>query len=597
MPKKMIVFRHSNPELKLKHLLNTQDITKHIQTQIESYISSLTYTEDISRVSTIDPVSLAEDINFFLSTQPDTYLPIQQYISAIASFITDSNDTEKIVSSHITAGEILFHLTPLVQLEKTHMGHIRVKSNISDKEIQFKYLYPLPENEPTNKHDALGKYKWTITNKDALDMLNQTAMTILDIPEPVKDKPSYRASQAEKEDYTKYLIRKTFRSSFKDRKVYFNWHSDYRGRMYSGGYFFNPQGNKYEKSIITLAQKEKHTFAGEVQLKLALARAYGLDKHSDRYKLNWFNKNKNNLKNMVFKEQHIANRLFIALDDLENQRESNIAIELDATNSQLQIASVLMKDRDTARTCNVINNDNDTIADAYKETSKTMKQILKHKYNLDVNLKREHVKKTLMISGYGASDDRLKIQLKKDLGELYNDHIFEAFQLAQKIVTPAMTKFKELSLSIWKNYCSDKKLITWTLPDGFEVQFRPTEVKRYTLPIYGIDIDVHIRVNEPEERSVALGVNIIHSVDAYIAREMIRRCNRAGFNIYTIHDGFFAHPNHAFKLRNIYREILAEINESRLLEDILSEITGEEFIKINNNISKKEILSSRYAIS
>jgi DNA-directed RNA polymerase len=117
------------------------------------------------------------------------------------------------------------------------------------------------------------------------------------------------------------------------------------------------------------------------------------------------------------------------------------------------------------------------------------------------------------------------------------------------------------------------------------------------LSIYKKEIDMNVSLNLPTERSTSIGVNIIHSVDAYVAREMVRRCNDKGFSIYTIHDGFNCHPNYATEMKDTYNEILADILDSRLLEDIISQIIGEDVTSLVKDIKRDEILESLYSIS
>jgi len=63
-------------------------------------------------------------------------------------------------------------------------------------------------------------------------------------------------------------------------------------------------------------------------------------------------------------------------------------------------------------------------------------------------------------------------------------------------------------------------------------------------------------------------------IDGWVVREMLRRTNAAGFQLATIHDDFYAHPNNMNQVRQFYLDILREIANSNMLADILSEIQG-----------------------
>jgi hypothetical protein len=70
------------------------------------------------------------------------------------------------------------------------------------------------------------------------------------------------------------------------------------------------------------------------------------------------------------------------------------------------------------------------------------------------------------------------------------------------------------------------------------------------------------------------------------------------FEVITVHDSFACLANHCDTLRYWYKEILAEIAESTLLNHLLSQIHGEEctFKKINPNLASL-IRNSNYGLS
>lgn len=69
------------------------------------------------------------------------------------------------------------------------------------------------------------------------------------------------------------------------------------------------------------------------------------------------------------------------------------------------------------------------------------------------------------------------------------------------------------------------------------------------------------------------------------------------FEILTVHDAFRTHPNNCNRLRYWYKELLAELNESNILSDILTQITGNEFkYKKLSNTMAKFIRNSNYTL-
>jgi hypothetical protein len=70
------------------------------------------------------------------------------------------------------------------------------------------------------------------------------------------------------------------------------------------------------------------------------------------------------------------------------------------------------------------------------------------------------------------------------------------------------------------------------------------------------------------------------------------------FPLVTIHDSFAAHANNVNWVRHWYKEILAELADSVILDHVLSQIHGMSghFAKLSNNLSEK-IRASNYALS
>ncbi len=91
-------------------------------------------------------------------------------------------------------------------------------------------------------------------------------------------------------------------------------------------------------------------------------------------------------------------------------------------------------------------------------------------------------------------------------------------------------------------------------------------------------------------------MNVIHSIDGWIAREMIRRCD---FQLSHIHDCFVFSPDHLQEVVATYKEIMAELAAGNIFRDILRQITGNtslEVTKYSNDLDK-DILNSSYMLS
>ena len=340
---------------------------------VAGYNEKITVSTDVARWNDYNIPNLASDIAFHLASMGDT-APIETVIGAIASIIKVSSDKDPVtVAKNLTtAGEILVMLAPhVVTITPTYNGRLIIRSKVYSKALGVTYMYPLPSNKPTTYHKTLGKFNWDLTETTAVDKLNNLAFTVLNFGEEEPEKK-------DDELHKKWLVRSELRPKLAKHKMYFNWHSDYRGRMYAGGYHFNPQGTEYEKSIIAFAEPEKLNIEGYRELKMAIATAFGQGKSNDGAKLMWYMKNSSDLDWKVAKEKYTARKLLYAMEQAEKTGGyTNIPIELDGTNSQLQMVSVLTGSKSTAQTCNVIPSVDgpQKIADAYGILADAMSQL------------------------------------------------------------------------------------------------------------------------------------------------------------------------------------------------------------------------------
>ena len=168
-----------------------------------------------------------------------------------------------------------------------------------------------------------------------------------------------------------------------------------------------------------------------------------------------------------------------------------------------------------------------------------------------------------------------------------------------------------------------KTKYNWIMPDGFEVEttmlvtyMNRNDGKKNDRPaVRGWFMDrngkthegsISVIVEEYDPLSRALAPNVIHSIDAYIAREVIRRAN---FEIHFIHDSFGVHPKNVDALRALVREVYAEVADSNILIDILSQLNPEKtgaLIKRGlqgklgglrfGDLTKADVLQSNYII-
>ena len=358
-------------------------------------------------------------------------------------------------------------------------------------------------------------------------------------------------------------------------------------------YHFNIQGDEYEKNILAFHKGKTYAYRNEYQeaeyqIQLAIAVAFGKDKVTDEEKIEWFiSHDVNNLSSLDWtkaKEPTYARAQLHSLNLLRTTDATNVPVEKDATCSQRQIVAVLTGSLKTAMTCNVIT-DNSYIQDAYGLVANKMSELSGLKFN------RSQIKASDMISGYGAGEKRVTTQLQEDLKSYYYDGVAKVFFEASDHVDPMASKIKQTFQALWDDTRTEW---TWTLPDNFKVTYRTEEARQITINPFGTgDIDVICHMIMPTSKNTGLGVNIIHSVDAYVCRQMVVRCP---FEIVTIHDGYRCLPHNVNQMRIVYNTIMAEITDSTLLEDIVKELSGID-LEITKEFKGHHVMNSQYAIS
>ena len=159
---------------------------------------------------------------------------------------------------------------------------------------------------------------------------------------------------------------------------------------------------------------------------------------------------------------------------------------------------------------------------------------------------------------------------------------------------PGAEDVMETINSCWN---SDAAPHTWMMPDGHTVYVPVVEGQNVTYadPELG-DIPLRYYYQTPSDNYRSLCPNLIHSIDGYVAREMIRRCD---FQLSHIHDCFVFSPDHLQEVADTYRDIMAEVARSDIFQDILRQLTGDTHITVTkySNDLDIAILNSSYMLS
>ena len=405
-----------------------------------------------------------------------------------------------------------------------------------------------------------------------------------------------------------------------DEKIYLEPRFDFRGRIYSRGFKINFQGNTIAKGILRPHPSNfGHHEVTKDYLDLCRKGIYiGIANHRDKDKITREDQ-------LIFGERFDYSELEEsnydrygedknwlinaekALRGIDRGEIPNILIDLDASTQGLQIYSVLMMDRISAMNSNIIGANRN---DAYGKLVEAL--------NIEMGeeiFTRKDCKKPFMITFYGSGkgaellyqaylDKTPDKKISANENEKLLEKISKVFWDSMKNIAPgavmAMNTISELESLL------NKDKYSWTLPDGFKVVYRVKHEKIIIPKVSWYDKlyarnrmrrlpAFNVRVYGASKNSRGLSANIIHSIDAYILRELVRRMD--GEMILSIHDSFHVHPSQLDILRMKYNDILADIGGMDLLNKVLDEINPGTKIDRLNTFRTNDIPELNYSIA
>ena len=359
------------------------------------------------------------------------------------------------------------------------------------------------------------------------------------------------------------------------RPIYFNWKYDSRGRSYSSGYGIDIQGNKTVRSSLSFRNKEVITDIKP--LYIALANARGFDDWTWERRIEWAEKQDISYNFTIPRGTKYPEKYVKAVRAILDYREGNpsgFIMELDATASGIQIMAAITGCVKTANEVNLV--DPKRRKDVYKALARNMT-------HQGAKTSREDVKYPCMTHFYNSlKTPRERLSVAQ----------LEAFYKALDGLLPGAEMAMEKLNECWNPYA---KSHTWVLPDGHTATFNTMTQKQGFYDYESIRLQYLYYVNEGNKESFrSLVPNIIHSIDGYIARQMVLRAN---FELVHVHDCFLFHPNYTEAVKSLYREILMELVTDYNINHIIESLTGRKSnIPISTDLVE-HINNSSYAIS
>lgn len=207
-------------------------------------------------------------------------------------------------------------------------------------------------------------------------------------------------------------------------------------------------------------------------------------------------------------------------------------VPLDTASSQSLITSVIT--RDTECLNRIFHLDSNMPSDIYT----TIGEEIRKTFNLG-DIPRKVIKKALMAWGYGGSAGLCSLTNTKpeQLAEVMRD-------ISKELGFQGIYAMRQACLDAWDE---DALEHSWKLPDGYEIHQVITQdtfardmlTGQYVYPAKRVEITLNGKQrgidcrwskvgkrNKKESGTRSIGANLIHSLDAFLMREIVRRCKQ-----------------------------------------------------------------------
>lgn len=270
------------------------------------------------------------------------------------------------------------------------------------------------------------------------------------------------------------------------------------------------------------------SFTGWQYLLIDVANYFGKDKLTFQERLAWATEKLPELETLENQAEvpTLYKKAVMALREAQAGSPTGHLVYLDAVCSGIQLMSALMGCHAGAKATGLI--DTGKRPDAYREVADQMNQTLQQAGVQNLSIPRKDVKRAVMTSCYGSK--RVPQDLfGKDSVEL------EHFYNACFTVAPGAFGLLDTLLASWQPYALEH---SWTLPDGFRAKIKTMKVVSTTIEVDELDhatFEYHYLEQKGLAKGRANAANVIHSVDAYVLRSLLRRCSYDREAIETAH--------------------------------------------------------------
>lgn len=250
-------------------------------------------------------------------------------------------------------------------------------------------------------------------------------------------------------------------------------------------------------------------------LAIDIANHYGLDKSNYKDRIQWVKNHMDTLEEhtVTAEEPLLYAKAVHALREVQQGKPTNHSAAFDAVCSGLQIMSALMRCKKGCELTGLIDPDNRI--DAYTAITAALNARL----GSTATYERKEVKQAIMTYLYGSKAAPL---------EVFGEELINEFHATMAEEATGAVELLQILINSWN---SELDSHTWTLPDNHHAYCPVTIKTKKRINVEEPSLDFRwsptmiYEVQEPQEAGLANAANVIHSIDAYILRSVVRRCS------------------------------------------------------------------------
>lgn len=282
-----------------------------------------------------------------------------------------------------------------------------------------------------------------------------------------------------------------------------------------------------------------------------------------------------------------ALRALVKVADIQNK------VKYDFKNNVVQMYATLMKIRSLAKYVGLVPE-----ADREEDIRWQIAKTLNAKLEVDVFCK-DNVKPLFMVWAYNAGKNRIldgvTVEEEGMFGitsknvkvpgllaltgaantEKNRDIIWGAFEETVVELAPAIVALKQVFKKLIK--FNPLNETSWTMPDGAIAQYASPDTLSETLFFVGSNGKQHQHTHYRKMivenvKSAGLLPRVIHSFDAYVARQLVIRAARLGITIVPNHDSFTFDVKHEQIVFDLIEQLFIELLESDYFGKVVTEL-------------------------